>query len=100
MKSGSAKSWKNILVFVLFFLVVGAAGVAAQGQQPLPAARNFEVQKLAEGVYSAAIAARLAREHGIEAPIIEAVAAILEDGLPAAGAMRALLARPLKREFE
>ncbi|WP_427025185.1 NAD(P)H-dependent glycerol-3-phosphate dehydrogenase [Aureimonas ureilytica] len=56
--------------------------------------------KLAEGVYSAAIAARLAREHGIEAPIIEAVAAILEDGLPAAEAMRALLARPLKREFE
>ncbi len=56
--------------------------------------------KLAEGVFSAAIAARLARERGIEAPIIETVAAMLEEGLPAADAMRALLARPLKREFE
>jgi glycerol-3-phosphate dehydrogenase (NAD(P)+) len=56
--------------------------------------------KLAEGVFSAAIAARLARERGIEAPIIEAVAAILDEGLPAAEAMRALLARPLKREFD
>lgn len=56
--------------------------------------------KLAEGVYSAAIAAKLARERGIEAPIIETVAAMLEEGLPAADAMRALLARPLKREFD
>ncbi|KTQ85377.1 glycerol-3-phosphate dehydrogenase [Aureimonas ureilytica] len=56
--------------------------------------------KLAEGVYSAAIAAQLARERGIEAPIIETVAAMLDEGLPAADAMRALLARPLKREFD
>ncbi|WP_062230398.1 NAD(P)H-dependent glycerol-3-phosphate dehydrogenase [Aureimonas sp. N4] len=56
--------------------------------------------KLAEGVYSAAIAAKLARERGIEAPIIETVAAMLDEGLPAADAMRALLARPLKREFD
>ncbi|WP_182086170.1 NAD(P)H-dependent glycerol-3-phosphate dehydrogenase [Aureimonas sp. ME7] len=56
--------------------------------------------KLAEGVHSAAIAARLARERAIEAPIIEAVAGILDGSLAAADAVAALLARPLKREFE
>ncbi|WP_102960608.1 NAD(P)H-dependent glycerol-3-phosphate dehydrogenase [Mangrovicella endophytica] len=56
--------------------------------------------KLAEGVYTAAVAARLAAERGIEAPIIGAVAAILEDRLSVDDAVRQLLARPLKREVE
>lgn len=55
---------------------------------------------LAEGVPSAAIARRLARERGVEAPIIEAVAAILDDGLPVREAVAALLGRPLRREFD
>ncbi len=56
--------------------------------------------KLAEGVYSAGIAARLAREAGIEAPIVETVAAILDNRLTVDEAARALLARPLKRETD
>ncbi|WP_062210492.1 NAD(P)H-dependent glycerol-3-phosphate dehydrogenase [Aureimonas sp. AU12] len=56
--------------------------------------------KLAEGVHSAGVAARLAREHAIEAPIIEAVAAILDGRIAAGEAVSALLARPLKREFD
>ncbi|WP_062017145.1 NAD(P)H-dependent glycerol-3-phosphate dehydrogenase [Aureimonas sp. AU4] len=55
---------------------------------------------LAEGVPSAAIARRLARERGVEAPIIEAVAAILDEGLPVREAVASLLARPLRREFD
>ncbi|WP_279478995.1 NAD(P)-dependent glycerol-3-phosphate dehydrogenase [Aureimonas sp. SK2] len=61
---------------------------------------DLSTQRLAEGVFSAGIAARLAAERGIEAPIIEAVAGILDGTLPVAAAVAALLARPLKREFE
>jgi glycerol-3-phosphate dehydrogenase (NAD(P)+) len=60
--------------------------------------RDLSGLKLAEGVHSAAIAARLARERGIEAPIIETVAAILHGGLSLDAAIEALLSRPLKRE--
>jgi glycerol-3-phosphate dehydrogenase (NAD(P)+) len=61
---------------------------------------NLAALKLAEGVFSAGIAARLAAERGIDAPIIAAVAGILDGSLPVEGAVSALLARPLKREFE
>ena len=54
--------------------------------------------KLAEGVFSAEIAASLAERHGIEAPIIEAVAAVLSGALDIDAAIQGLLARPLKRE--
>ncbi|MFD2236484.1 NAD(P)H-dependent glycerol-3-phosphate dehydrogenase [Aureimonas populi] len=54
--------------------------------------------KLAEGVHSAAIAARLAREKDIEAPIVQTVAAILEGRLSVDEAIGRLMARPLKRE--
>ena len=54
--------------------------------------------KLAEGVFTAEIAARLAQEHGIDAPIIATVAAILAGELDIDAAIEALLARPLKRE--
>lgn len=56
--------------------------------------------KLAEGVHSAGMAARLAEERGIEAPIIRAVAEILAGRLAVDEAVRDLLARPLKREFD
>ncbi|RYE83446.1 MAG: NAD(P)H-dependent glycerol-3-phosphate dehydrogenase, partial [Hyphomicrobiales bacterium] len=54
--------------------------------------------KLAEGVHSAGIAARLAEERGIDAPIIFTVAAILSGSMTVEDAVRELLARPLKRE--
>ncbi|MCB8837733.1 NAD(P)H-dependent glycerol-3-phosphate dehydrogenase [Aurantimonas sp. VKM B-3413] len=54
--------------------------------------------KLAEGVFSAEIAARLASEHGIDAPIIATVAALLAGRMTVDEAVQTLLARPLKRE--
>ncbi len=56
--------------------------------------------KLAEGVFSAEIAARLAAQHDIEAPIIDAVAAVLSGALDIDAAIQGLLARPLKREAD
>ncbi len=54
--------------------------------------------KLAEGVHSAGVAARLARAQGVEAPIVEAVAAILSGALSLDAAIEGLLSRPLRRE--
>ncbi|KQT85467.1 NAD(P)H-dependent glycerol-3-phosphate dehydrogenase [Aurantimonas sp. Leaf443] len=56
--------------------------------------------KLAEGVHTAGIAARLAAEHGIEAPIVGTVAALLAGRIDVEAAIRDLLARPLRREAE
>ncbi|TSE13789.1 NAD(P)H-dependent glycerol-3-phosphate dehydrogenase [Mesorhizobium intechi] len=53
---------------------------------------------LAEGVPTAAIAARIAAERGIEAPIITAVAAILDGAITIRQAVTALMTRPLKTE--
>ena len=54
--------------------------------------------KLAEGVATAGIAARIARDRDIDAPIIAAVAAILDGALDVDDAVATLLARPLKPE--
>ncbi len=54
--------------------------------------------KLAEGVATAGVAARIAASHGIDAPIITAVAAILDGALDVDDAVATLLARPLKPE--
>lgn len=53
---------------------------------------------LAEGVATAAVASELAARHKIEAPIIAAVAEILDRRITIDEAMEALLARPLKNE--
>ncbi|WP_011582517.1 MULTISPECIES: NAD(P)H-dependent glycerol-3-phosphate dehydrogenase [Chelativorans] len=53
---------------------------------------------LAEGVFTASIAARMVSERGLEAPIIETVNGMLNGGLTVHAAMQALLARPLKSE--
>ncbi|UVK57019.1 NAD(P)H-dependent glycerol-3-phosphate dehydrogenase [Mesorhizobium sp. AR02] len=53
---------------------------------------------LAEGVPTAAIAARIAAERGIDAPIIAAVAAILDGTITIRQAVTALMTRPLKTE--
>jgi glycerol-3-phosphate dehydrogenase (NAD(P)+) len=55
---------------------------------------------LAEGVATAAIAARIARERGIDAPIIGAVAQILERAITIREAVAALMSRPLRTEAE
>lgn len=55
---------------------------------------------LAEGVPTAAIAARLAAEQGIDAPIISAVAAILEGAITIGEAVSMLMTRPLRTETD
>ena len=55
---------------------------------------------LAEGASTAGIAARIAREKGVDAPIIEAVDRILRGKASIAEAVAALLSRPLKSEQE
>lgn len=53
---------------------------------------------LVEGVHTAGIAARLAERHGVEAPIVSAVAAIVAGELTPRDAVDSLLRRPLRRE--
>ncbi|CDX52400.1 Glycerol-3-phosphate dehydrogenase (NAD(P)+) [Mesorhizobium plurifarium] len=55
---------------------------------------------LAEGVPTAGIAARIVAERGIEAPIISAVAAILDGKVTIGQAVTALMTRPLKTETD
>jgi glycerol-3-phosphate dehydrogenase (NAD(P)+) len=55
---------------------------------------------LAEGVATAGIAAKIARGRGIEAPIISAVAAILDGRMTVAEAVSALMTRPLRHEAD
>lgn len=59
---------------------------------------SVEGLPLAEGVFTAGIATRIAREKAIETPIIDAVTGILDGKLTVEAAMRTLLARPLKNE--
>jgi glycerol-3-phosphate dehydrogenase (NAD(P)+) len=56
--------------------------------------------KLAEGVATAGSAARIAGDQGIEAPIIAAVAAIVDGTLDVDAAIATLLSRPIKPETE
>ncbi len=55
---------------------------------------------LAEGVPTAGIAARLARDRGVEAPIIGVVEQLLQGRTTIAEAVSALMSRPLKSELE
>jgi glycerol-3-phosphate dehydrogenase (NAD(P)+) len=55
---------------------------------------------LAEGVPTAGIAAHIAAERGIDAPIISAVAAILDRAITIREAVSALMSRPLKNEAD
>jgi len=56
--------------------------------------------KLAEGVATAAIAARIAQENNIDAPIVQTVSAILAGSLSVDEAIHMLLSRPVRRETE
>ena len=55
---------------------------------------------LAEGVPTAGIAARIATERGIDAPIIAAVSAILDGTITIRQAVSTLMTRPLKTETD
>lgn len=55
---------------------------------------------LAEGVATAGIAAKIARDRGIDAPIISAVAMILDEAITIREAVSALMTRPLRNEAE
>ncbi|MEP1444325.1 MAG: NAD(P)H-dependent glycerol-3-phosphate dehydrogenase [Hyphomicrobiales bacterium] len=55
--------------------------------------------KLAEGVHTTSIAAKICKEASISAPIIDAIDAVLSDALPIDEAMRKLMQRPLKAEI-
>ena len=59
---------------------------------------SLEDRPLAEGVATAFIAAKIAKERGIDAPIIMAAAAILEGKATVDETVAALLMRPLKSE--
>ena len=53
---------------------------------------------LAEGVATAPVAQRLAQEHGIDAPLIDAVNLLLEGTTGIDTIVAGLMSRPLKRE--
>jgi glycerol-3-phosphate dehydrogenase (NAD(P)+) len=55
---------------------------------------------LVEGIATAAVARDLARHHAILMPIVEAVAAILDDTLTVEAAIDSLMTRPLRREAD
>ncbi len=55
---------------------------------------------LAEGVTTAYVAARLIRERGIDAPIVEAVAALLDNAITINEAVIGLMSRPLRAEAD
>jgi glycerol-3-phosphate dehydrogenase (NAD(P)+) len=57
-----------------------------------------EMKMVAEGVPTAPALLALARETGVELPITEQVAAILQEGKSPQDAIRAIMERPLKRE--
>jgi glycerol-3-phosphate dehydrogenase (NAD(P)+) len=55
---------------------------------------------LVEGIATAAVARDLARHHAILMPIVEAVAAILENTLTVEAAIESLMTRPFRREAD
>lgn len=57
-----------------------------------------EVQEVVEGVRTARAARELAREHGVEMPIVEAVYSILHEGVGPRAALAELMAREPKPE--
>ena len=72
----------------------------AYGQQLGAGGERTAPHPLAEGIATAAVARDLARRHGVEIPIVEAVAAILDGQLAVAAAVEGLMARPLRHEAD
>lgn len=55
--------------------------------------------KTTEGAYTARVALGLAREYGLDLPVIETTARLVEGEIDTQGALRYLFSRPLKTEF-
>ena len=53
-----------------------------------------------EGVHTAGAVAAVARKHGVEMPVCEAVAAVVKGQMTVDEAVEALLSRPLRPEFD
>jgi len=59
---------------------------------------EFPSRDLAEGVFTAPVALELARQAGVEAPLIEAVNMLLSGNVKIDKIVAGLMSRPLKRE--
>ena len=66
-----------------------------QGLSPLEAIGN---DRLAEGVYTASVLNEMARDAGVEMPIMDAVADVVEGKASVDEAIGRLLARPVRAE--
>ena len=71
----------------------------AYGQTIFTGGRRRDADRLVEGIETAAVASALARRLDVEAPIVEAVAAILDGTLGVDAAIDGLMSRPFKREI-
>ena len=74
-----------------------AYGIAL-GRGEMAGGEVVEGLPLAEGVFTAAVAARLAADKGVEAPVTDAVADVIDRRITAGEAVSRLLERPLKTE--
>jgi glycerol-3-phosphate dehydrogenase (NAD(P)+) len=74
-----------------------AVGIHLAKGEPLAAILQ-NLGHVAEGVHSAPVARDLAKRHGVDMPITNAVCAVLFDGLPAREAVQQLLARDPRAE--
>jgi glycerol-3-phosphate dehydrogenase (NAD(P)+) len=72
----------------------------AIGQGADPQALQARPGALVEGAFTAAAVMRLAERHAVEVPICAAVDAILAGRLDIAGALEALMSRPIRTEAE
>ena len=72
----------------------------ALGQEFSPAEALLQARGVVEGAYTAASAAKLARQHGVDMPIVEAVAAIVDGASKPGDEIKKLLARPVRAEHE
>jgi glycerol-3-phosphate dehydrogenase (NAD(P)+) len=70
----------------------------ALGQGLSPAEALLEARGVVEGAYTAGIAAKLAKQHEVEMPIVEAVAAIVDGHSKPDDEIKKLLARPVRPE--
>lgn len=66
----------------------------------LGSGENIRGLPLAEGAFTAHVAAELAAKHKIDAPVIASVSAVIDGKITAQQAVQQLLSRPLKAETE
>jgi glycerol-3-phosphate dehydrogenase (NAD(P)+) len=68
------------------------------GEGARPAELNEPGKPLCEGAFTASVAAGVARARGVDMPITQAVAAIVEESITVGEAVSALMSRPLRPE--